>query len=144
MKLILLKDIAKIGKKNETKDVADGYAINYLLPNKLAIPANKKNMEVIENIRSINKDNLSRTKEELNHIVKVLKEEGIHISTKSNEKGHLFANITKEMILSAINNNNGIIEAKMIKTDGPIKTRGAHQITIEAFDTKSKINLIVE
>ena len=53
MKVILLKDVKKVGKKDQTVEVSDGYAINFLLPNKLAVQVTKKSLEVLDNQKQV-------------------------------------------------------------------------------------------
>ena len=63
MKVILLKDVKKVGKKDQTVEVSDGYAINFLLPNKLAVQVTKKSLEVLDNQKQVILDNEAKAKE---------------------------------------------------------------------------------
>ncbi|MFA6852594.1 MAG: 50S ribosomal protein L9, partial [Bacilli bacterium] len=62
MKVILLKDVKKVGKKDQTVEVSDGYAINFLIPNKLAVQVTKKSLEVLDNQKQIVLDNQTKAK----------------------------------------------------------------------------------
>ncbi|MEK7184868.1 MAG: 50S ribosomal protein L9, partial [Patescibacteria group bacterium] len=93
MKIILLKDIAKVGKKYETKDISDGYAINLLIPKGLAVPATSEMLKKISLERSLI-DGEKKIHDELLH-KNMLALDGITVSIveKANEKGHLFAGV---------------------------------------------------
>ena len=100
MKIILLKDVPKVGKKHETKEVPDGYGRNFLLKRGLAEIATASAIKRVEEIKKtaavekkIQEDLLMKNLEDLNDITITLKE-------KANEEGHLFAGIHKEEIIS--------------------------------------------
>lgn len=144
MKVILLKDIAKIGKKYDVKDVSDGYAMNFLLKQggaKIATPAALKNLEELKKLseleRKVQADLLEKTLHELEGKV-------VEIKAKANEKGHLFAGIHKEdlpaYILKSLNIN---LDPHFIELAKPIKEIGDHQIFIKVNDKKAEVKVSV-
>src|SRR3989344_2135553 len=108
MKVIFLKDVAKLGKKNQVKDVAPGYALNFLIPKGLV----KKSTES----EIINLEQRGKEKEAKNEkLVKEFKEKletikgiVIKIEEKASEKGHLFKAVSKEEIVTAIKKYTGL------------------------------------
>jgi large subunit ribosomal protein L9 len=102
MKVILLKDVRKVGKKFETKDVADGYALNFLIPRKLAEASTPSSMKKVENLKSrdaaekkVQEDLLKKNLASFNGVTIEMKE-------NANEKGNLFKGIHKEEIIEAL------------------------------------------
>src|SRR5258708_2520757 len=108
MKVVLLKDVPKIGKKHEVRNVADGYAINFLFPQRLAQPATPKLLAEIEQLGLKNKAQAEINSALFAKHLKTLEEKPIVIFGKANEQGHLFAGIHKETVLQAIWEKAGI------------------------------------
>lgn len=144
MKVVLVKDAPKVGKKYDIVNVSPGYAQNYLLRNgfaKLAtdaviaeVEAKKKTMEADIKIQE---DLLAKN---LGDIAKVT----VEIKGKVNEKGHLFAGIHKETISEEIKKQTRLdISPRFIKLEHPVKEIGEHLIEVEAHGKTAKIKLIV-
>src|SRR6187551_2975727 len=95
MKVILIKDIPKIGKRHDVKEISDGYAVNFLFPKKLAEPATPKRMAEIAKM----KQNVEIQKEIRDDLLiknlNALKDVTISLKKKTNESGHLFSGIQK-------------------------------------------------
>ena len=143
MKIILIKDTKKVGRKYEVKDVADGFALNSLIPGKFAIPATASNLKIIETKKlgdlSISK-NLS---EAVLKAIEKLPEGKLIIEGKVNEKGHLFAGIHEEKIVEEFKKVTGSeLPVGSLEIDQAIKGIGEYKIKIKAGD--KMINLIVE
>src|SRR3990167_7311995 len=101
MKVILLKDIGGVGQRYEVKNVAEGYASNFLLPRKLAVMATEKEIERL-NIERLKDEGRRKMREEtLEKNIEKLAETKITIKAKASEAGHLFAGIHKKDILKA-------------------------------------------
>ncbi|MBX4199959.1 50S ribosomal protein L9 [Candidatus Parcubacteria bacterium] len=144
MKIILLRDIKGVGKKYEEKQVSDGYAINSLLPKKLAVPATGA---VAGQIKSL-KENESRHEEAL---VKKLHEEvykltgkEIKIVEKANEKNHLFRALSRDKIAELLKKENINIPEEFIVLENPIRDLGTFTIPIKIDGKETHFKLIVE
>jgi len=145
MKVILLKDIPKIGKKYDIKDVPDGYANNFLLPKKLVEPATPKKVKEIEEQKKsiqiekqIQDDLLMKNLAAINGLELIIK-------GKTSDAGHLFKAIHKEDIAEKMKKDYHIdIAPDCIVLDKPIKTNGDYNITIQVKDKKTTFKLIVE
>ena len=145
MKVILLKDIPKIGKKYDIKNVADGYAINLLIPKKLAIPGTSEAIKNIEVIKSKDEGEKKIQQELLVKSLKELEEASIVIKEKANEKGHLFAGIHKEELAKEIEKQTRVnVSPSFIEMEHPIKEIGEHIVTINALGKKANIKITVE
>ncbi len=144
MKVIFLKDVQNVGRKYDIKDVADGYALNLLLPKKLVEIATPQAIRKIEEMKAndltqkkIQEELLQKNLETINNMV-------ITVSGKANEKGHLFAGITKEMLISEILKVSRLnMDPEIIILPKPIKEVGEHKITIKAGGKKAELTLNV-
>ncbi len=129
MKVVLLKDIPGVGRKNDVKNVSDGYALNQLIPKKLVIPGTPATIAHAERVKS-EEDAQRKIQEDL--LFKNLSSvEGVRIelSGKANEQGHLFASIHKETIASELKKQKGVdILPEFLQLDKPIKEVGEHKI----------------
>ncbi|NDE68140.1 50S ribosomal protein L9 [bacterium] len=145
MKIILLKDIPKVGKRWDTKDIADGYALNMLIPKGLAIAATADAVKrvALEKARTAGEE---KVQEQL--LVKSLHDiDGatVTITEKGNEKGHLFAGIHKlELIPKILEQTKVKLSPEYIVLDKPIKTAGDHMIEIKVKDKTAKFKLVVK
>ncbi|MEI8123694.1 MAG: 50S ribosomal protein L9, partial [bacterium] len=142
MKIILIKDTKKVGRKYEVKDVADGFALNSLIPGKFAIPATASNLKIIETKKL---GDLSISKNMSESVLKALEKlpEGkLIIEGKVNEKGHLFAGIHEEKIVEEFKKVTGSeLPVGSLEIDQAIKGIGEYKIKIKAGDRM--VNLVV-
>ena len=144
MKVILLQDVDKLGKKGEIKEVADGYARNLLIPNKKAVLAKKSEILKLEAQKKIDSE---KSEQELIHFQEVASQmDGfeIEIAAKVGDDGKLFGKITTLKISEELKKNNFDIDKNQIKLKEPIKEVGDYEIPIELpHNLEAKIKLIV-
>ena len=114
MKLILLEDVKGTGKKNEVVDVKDGFALNFLIPNKKAVKANNENLEKLKLEKEDKKKKKEKQKENSKKIAEKLKDIKLEIKTKVGEDGRLFGTITSRDI------EENLLEQENIKIDKKI------------------------
>ncbi len=131
MKVILIKDVARLGRKSEIKEVPSGHAVNFLIPRKLAIPATPENLkrvtEVVKKYVEQKQSDLESFKEALNG----LRDRTIIYTTDANEKGSLFKGINADDIAAALSKEGFIIHKNHIVLDHPIKEIGIHEIILK-------------
>lgn len=139
MKIILLKDVAKVGRKYDIKDVAEGYALNMLIPRGLARVATKDAIAKVEQLKANDLTNKKIQEELLLKNLEIIKNLKIELKEKANEKGHLFAGVTKEMIWKEVTSNSRLnIDLDSIKLNKPLKEVGEHKIVLEAMGKKAE------
>ena len=145
MKVIFLKDVPKVGRKYETKNMADGYALNFLIPKKLAVAATPEALKKIE-LEKSRDDGERRVHEEL--MLKNLKElDGVTVAMteKANEKGHLFAGIHKAEIIPAIEQQSHLqIAPEFIVLGKPIKEVGEYKVEVKIKEKSAKFTLVIK
>ena len=145
MKVILLKDVSKIGKKYDIKNVADGFALNHLIPQGKAKVATDAEVKKIDAIKKIEEGERRVQMDLIMKNVSEVDKKDIKILAKANDKGHLFAQLHVGDIVKAIKDNIGAdIGEDMIVVAKPIKETGDHAIQIKIGDKKATINLVVE
>lgn len=123
MKVILLKDVPKVGQKNNIKEVKDGFALNLLLPRGLAQQATPGALKTLEKIKERQVLTKEADKERIAEKVAGLKD--VVISSKANEKGHLFAGVGIAEIAKAT----GLPEESLVLSE-PIKEVGDYDIEV--------------
>jgi len=143
MKVILLRDIPKIGNRYDIKDFKDGFAQNVLISKGLAVLASKRELAKIENHK---KETAHKRAEEghlFEEILSKVNGKEIVIKSKANEKGHLFKSIGPKDIILAIKEATGyeLDEKSMVIPN--IKEIGEHQIKINNKDHNGQFEVIV-
>ena len=135
MKVILLENIKGVGKKDEVINAADGYARNYLLPKKLAIPADTGNMNNLKAKQESNNFRKGEEKKEAEAIAKKLQGILLKIQVKSGENGKIFGGVTSKEISDELKKQYNInIDKKKIILDQTIKNIGVFNVNIKLFE----------
>ena len=144
MKVILLHDVPKIGKKYDEKNVSDGYALNFLIPKGLVEVATKQAAERAKVARA---DVEVRRKVQEDLLVKNLKSvtaAEITLSEKANEKGHLFAGVHREALAAALKEQARIdVLPEYIGLPATIKEVGEHMIEVKVQDKSVKFKVTI-
>mgnify|MGYP001616283881 FL=1 len=145
MRVIFLQDVPRVGKRHDIKEMNDGYAMNFLLPRKLAELATSKAIAELEK----RKKNIEIEREvEMNLLLRNLEEiknKTVHLKAKADEVGHLFSGIHPKEILEAMRaEHNAEISEEFIVLEKPIKEVGEFEIPIEIKGKKSSFKLVVE
>ncbi len=132
MKIILLKDVRGIGKKNEIKEVSDGYARNFLFQNSLAKPATPETMRQMENLKSkLDAEELD-LKKHLEELARKMRGITLEFKLKSDEAGSVFGSVTKEMISKSLRENHLVTKERVdITLDHPLKSFGEHTVSLD-------------
>ena len=146
MKVILLKDIRKLGKKDDVVEVSDGYARNYLFPKKLALEANTENMSKLKSRQNSNQFRKDTEKKQAEEIAKKLKGIMLKIKVRAGENGKIFGGVTSKEISDGLKRDYNIdIDKKKILLNETIKTIGTFTIDIKLYEGvigKLKIDVI--
>jgi len=145
MKIILLREVDKLGKKDEVIDVSTGYARNFLIPKKLAILATPQEIKKIQRKKLIEEEKRKKEREELKILAEKIKELEIVIKEKINPAGKLYGSVNKEKIANLLAEKGFDILAEKINLKELIKETGEYEIEINLLpDLKTKIKLKIE
>lgn len=125
MKVIFTKDVKGKGKKGEVKDVAIGYANNYLLKNNLAVEATPGNLKQLEAQKEKQKEKAKQELEEAKKLKETVENLTVELSAKSGDSGRLFGSITSKQIAEELKKTHQIkVDKRKIELDDPIRSLG--------------------
>ena len=144
MKVILTTNVKKLGKVGELVNVKDGYARNFLLPKKMALRENKKNLEYYEKIKEEIKINENNKLEQAKQTIENIKKLNIEFSKEADEKGQLYGAISKKEILNFLKENEVKIHSDDIVLSEQIRSIGEHEIVVNPYtDIQETIKITV-
>lgn len=130
MKVILLEDVRKVGKKDEIIEVSDGYANNYLIKNKLAVPLTKRSKEVLDRrLDEEAKDEEARVKE-FEKIKKELENKIISFKVKTGANDKVFGKVSTKQIADKLKEMGYLVDKKMIKLNTDLDVLGIHEVEV--------------
>ena len=135
MKVIFLKDVKGSGKKNEVKNVADGYARNMLIPKGLAIEANSKKMAELAGQQASAQHKIDLEIQTAKDTAEKIKGKKVNIKAKAGSNGKLFGSVTAGNIADAINEQLGVkVEKKKIALSSDIKNFGSYNAVTKLYN----------
>jgi len=147
MKVILLDDVTKVGRRGEVRDVSDGYARNFLIPKKLALSAtagNLKNLEHIKRQQDAKADRIKADAEALRTKIEALVYEE---RRQASEEGKLFGSVTSQDVADFLGTRGIPMERKRITLDEPIKALGEHVVSMRLHQdvtAQLRVNVVRE
>jgi large subunit ribosomal protein L9 len=124
MEVILRDDIEKLGNRGDVVKVADGYARNFLLPKRLAVPATAANKKIVEQERQAHLRREATLKSEAEELAKLLNGVSVTIAQKAGEQEQLFGSVTAKDIAEALEQQNFSIARRKIPLAEPSRQRG--------------------
>lgn len=148
MKVIFLQDVKGKGRKGELKEVADGYARNYLFPKGLAVVANKGNLKTLKEQKRREEEKKRAERSKAEQLAEKLKRITLTIKTdKVGKDGRLFGSITPKQISQELKKQHQIeIDKKKIQLSEPIRALGATKISLKLHNeiTSSLVVIVQE
>lgn len=135
MEVILREEIEKLGNRGDIVNVADGYARNYLLPKKLAVPATEANKKIIEQERQAYLRREAKLASEAEELARMLAGVTVTIAQKAGEMDQLFGSVTAKDIAEALEKQNFQIDRRKILLEEPIKQLGEYKVAVRLHRT---------
>ena len=142
MKVILLKDVKKQGKKDDIIEVSDGYGLNYLIKNGLAVAATKTSTKILSQELDLRKQEEEKLIEEMQAMRDKIMRENITFKVKTGAMDKVFGNISSKQIAEYLNKMGYKVDKKQIQIDSPLDTLGTHNVTVE-LHKKVRFNIRV-
>ena len=144
MKIILREDVEKLGKAGEVVKVKDGFGRNYLIPRKLAVLANVRNMKALDHDRRTIETRAKKTRKTAEATAATLSAVSLILPAKAGEEGKLFGAITSRDIAEALGKAGVTVDRKAIQLADPIKQVGDYKVKIRvAADVFPEISVSV-
>lgn len=147
MKVILQKDVPTLGDAGDIKEVAEGYARNYLLPNRLVIVANESSRKAIEHQKKLIKIKKDKRKKASEGIAGSISGLEITIPAQVGEEGKLFGSITTMDIAKQLKEKGFTVDKRKIQLDAPIRQEGEYTVSIkldEGINASVKVIVVKE
>ena len=145
MKVVLLKDVKNMGKRDDILNVSDGYARNFLYPQKLAAEATPGTLKEIERKRAAQDAREAEMKAEAMAKAELLKNKVIVLQVKCGEKGRLYGSVTSAEVAEALEKQHGIkADKRKIDLGDPIRETGIREISVWLYSgitTKMKLDI---
>ena len=130
MEIILREDIEKLGARGQVVKVASGYARNYLLPRRLAVPATDANKKIVEQERQAHLRREAKLKGEAEDLAKMMGGVSVTIAQKAGENDQLFGSVTAKDIAEALEKQNFTVDRRKIQLEEPIRQLGEHKVAV--------------
>ena len=148
MKVILCADIKNVGKKDQVINASDGYARNFLFPKKLAVPADKENMNKLQAKQEAKQYKKNLELEDAKKIAEKINQITLKIKTKSGDNGKIFGSITsKEIVQNLEKQFKIVVDKKKVNLKEPIKSLGTTIVELKLFEgvnAKLKVMIVSE
>ncbi len=144
MEVILREDIEKLGIRGQVVKVAPGYARNFLLPRRLAVPATDANRKIVEQERQAHLRKEAKLKSEAEDLAKLVNDVSVTIAQKAGENDQLFGSVTSKDIADALAAQNYAIDRRKIHLEEPIKQLGEYKVEVRLHkDVNATITVTV-
>ncbi len=146
MRVILKREVRGLGRPGEIRDVADGYAQNFLLPRGLAVEATAGELKHVAREREAARAKKDRAHEDAEELAKRLEAITLRFRLRAGEQGKTFGSVTTKEIVEVLKTEHGIeIDKTMVHLEEPLKSLGAHTVEIRLLtDVRAKVAVAIE
>ena len=131
MKVILMQDVKSLGKRGDIKEVADGYARNFLFPKKLAQQASAGNLNSLKHEQNLQEERDAKALAKSREFAAQLQEKQLTVASKCGEGGRLFGSVTSADIAQALAEQGITVDKRKIELSEPIKTLGQYEANLK-------------
>jgi large subunit ribosomal protein L9 len=145
VKVILTQDVSPLGKSGDMKDVADGYASNYLIPRKLAVPAAGGAYRAWQHDIASREEKRKREREEAEIAAQRISSTTLTLGVKVGEGGRLYGSITAKDIADALGRRGIVVDRHKVDLTDPLKTLGTYKVAVRVFPGLTpEVTVVVE
>ncbi|MGE5664992.1 MAG: 50S ribosomal protein L9 [Deltaproteobacteria bacterium] len=131
MKVILREDVEKLGKAGEVVKVADGYGRNFLIPKRLAVPADVRNLRTMEHDRRVIEARAKKARKSAESLAEKIAAVSLTLPARAGEEGKLFGAITSRDIALALEKAGIAVDRKLVQLAEPIKQLGDYKVKVK-------------
>lgn len=133
MKVILLKDVKKVGKKDEVKEVSDGYARNFLIKNGLAVAYTKGSVKVLDAQLEDRRQQEAELKKEAEGVAEKLKNIKLEFKLNAGKEGQVFGSVSSKQIAEALLKKGIKVERRKMVMEIPIASLGTTRVKVDLY-----------
>jgi large subunit ribosomal protein L9 len=145
VKVILTSDVAKLGKSGELKDVTDGYARNFLIPKKLAVPAAGGAYRAWQHDIASREEKRQRERGEAEIAATRIASTTLTMGVKVGEGGRLYGSITTQDIADALGRRGITVDKHKVELDQPLKSLGTYKVAVKVYAGMTpEVTIVVE
>ena len=146
MKVLFAKDVKNVAKAGEIKEVADGYARNFLIPHGLAVPATEGEMKKRKEVEAAQAKKEAKAETEAKSLAQELSAITVTIKARVGEQNRLYGSITAADVAEALEKQTGhTVDRRRVELEEPIKRTGSYEVAIHlGRDLAPKIKVVVE
>lgn len=148
MKVILLKDVKKLGRKDEIVEVADGYGMNYLIPNGLAVAASTKSRKILKQEKREEEKNRQEEKKAAEEMKNQIEDLTLEFAVKTGENGRVFGSVSTKQIESRLKEKYDLdVDKRKFSPSKALNLLGLNTINVKLFDgveAELKVRLVEE
>lgn len=146
MKVVLLQDVKGLGNKGDIKEVADGYARNFLLPRKLAREATREALNQLRQQEEMRRRKAEQERDQARQLAERLSGQVVVIRARAGEQGRLFGSVTSQHITEAIARTYGVdIDRRRVELGEPLRQLGTYAVTLRLHpDISCRLTVRVE
>jgi large subunit ribosomal protein L9 len=130
MKVILMTDVPALGHRGETRDVANGYARNFLLPRKLAVPATPANLKNVEHLKRQRAKEESRALEVAKATAARIEALTLAVTARASEDGRLYGSVSAQDVVEFLERHQVPVEKRRVHLEEPIKALGEYKVPV--------------
>jgi large subunit ribosomal protein L9 len=130
MKVILMTDVPALGQRGETRDVASGYARNFLLPRKLAVPATPANLKNVEHLKRQRAREEQRALETAKATAERIEGLTLAVTARASEDGRLYGSVSAQDVVEFLERHQVSVEKRRVAMDEPIKAVGDYKVSV--------------
>src|SRR5262245_19662744 len=130
MKVILMTDVPALGQRGETRDVANGYARNFLLPRKLAVPATPANLKNVEHLKRQRVREEHRALEAAKAAAGRIEALTLAVAARASEDGRLYGSVSAQDVVEFLEKHSVALEKRRVLLDEPIKALGEYKVPV--------------
>lgn len=144
MKVVLLNDVKKVGRKGDVAEVANGYGLNFLIPQGLAVPATEQHLAKVNELKAQQQAEAAAYESTLKTIITNLEEKELSLAVKANEKGGLYETLSEKEVAAYLTEAAGVeVTENEVALLTPVKETGSHTVTIGNDITRKEFTLEV-
>jgi large subunit ribosomal protein L9 len=145
VKVILTKDVAKLGKSGEMKSVADGFATNFLIPEKLAVPAAGGAYRAWQHDIASREDKRQRERSEAEVTANRIGSTTLTLGVKVGDAGKLYGSIGAKEIAEALGRRGIVVDRHKVELEEPLKSLGTYKVAVKVFPGMTpEVTVVVE